>query len=75
MAKKLFIQPHGWQMNEYGSSRMADLVGNHQALELTDKAEAADVILLDPREGPGEGVFRTGHLAHPQAAEPAAADR
>jgi len=27
MAKKLFIETHGCQMNEYDSSRMADLLG------------------------------------------------
>ena len=27
MAKKLFIKTHGCQMNEYGSSRISDLLG------------------------------------------------
>lgn len=60
MAKKLFIQTHGCQMNEYDSSRMADLLGEHQALELTEKAEEADVILLNTcsiREKAQEKVF------------------
>ncbi len=60
MAKKLYIETHGCQMNEYDSSRMADLLGEHQALELTDKAEEADVILLNTcsiREKAQEKVF------------------
>ncbi|PAU87705.1 tRNA (N6-isopentenyl adenosine(37)-C2)-methylthiotransferase MiaB [Pseudomonas sp. WN033] len=60
MAKKLFIQTHGCQMNEYDSSRMADLLGEHQAMELTDNPEDADVILLNTcsiREKAQEKVF------------------
>ncbi|WP_418338283.1 tRNA (N6-isopentenyl adenosine(37)-C2)-methylthiotransferase MiaB [Pseudomonas citronellolis] len=60
MAKKLFIQTHGCQMNEYDSSRMADLLGEEHALELTAKAEEADVILLNTcsiREKAQEKVF------------------
>ncbi len=60
MAKKLYIETHGCQKNEYDSSRMADLLGEHQALELTDKAEEADVILLNTcsiREKAQEKVF------------------
>lgn len=60
MAKKLFIQTHGCQMNEYDSSRMADLLGERQALEITEKAEEADVILLNTcsiREKAQEKVF------------------
>lgn len=47
MAKKLFIQTHGCQMNEYDSSRMADLLGDSHEMELTDNAEEADVLLLN----------------------------
>ncbi|MEO1818727.1 tRNA (N6-isopentenyl adenosine(37)-C2)-methylthiotransferase MiaB [Pseudomonas sp.] len=60
MAKKLFIQTHGCQMNEYDSSRMADLLGDHQAMELTDNPDDADVILLNTcsiREKAQEKVF------------------
>ncbi|SDR85534.1 tRNA-i(6)A37 thiotransferase enzyme MiaB [Halopseudomonas xinjiangensis] len=60
MAKKLFIQTHGCQMNEYDSSRMADLLGEHQAMELTDSPDDADVILLNTcsiREKAQEKVF------------------
>lgn len=47
MAKKLFIQTHGCQMNEYDSSRMADLLGESHEMELTDDASEADVLLLN----------------------------
>jgi len=47
MAKKLFIKTHGCQMNEYDSSRMADLLGESHALELTDNPDDADVLLLN----------------------------
>ncbi|HBZ94998.1 MAG TPA: tRNA (N6-isopentenyl adenosine(37)-C2)-methylthiotransferase MiaB, partial [Pseudomonas sp.] len=47
MTKKLYIETHGCQMNEYDSSRMVDLLGEHQALEVTEKPEEADVILLN----------------------------
>ena len=60
MTKKLYIQTHGCQMNEYDSSRMADLLGEHQAMELTDNPDEADVILLNTcsiREKAQEKVF------------------
>jgi tRNA-2-methylthio-N6-dimethylallyladenosine synthase len=60
MAKKLYIETHGCQMNEYDSSRMVDLLGEHQALEITSKAEDADVILLNTcsiREKAQDKVF------------------
>lgn len=60
MPKKLFIKTHGCQMNEYDSSRMADLLGVSHALELTDKEEDADVVLLNTcsiREKAQEKVF------------------
>lgn len=47
MTKKLFIQTHGCQMNEYDSSRMADLLGDSHDMVLTDNAEEADVLLLN----------------------------
>ena len=47
MAKKLYIETHGCQMNEYDSSRMVDLLGEHQALEVTENPAEADVILLN----------------------------
>jgi len=60
MAKKLFIKTHGCQMNEYDSARMADLLGESHALELTDTPEEADVLLLNTcsiREKAQEKVF------------------
>lgn len=60
MTKKLFIKTHGCQMNEYDSSRMADLLGDSHQLELTDSPEDADVLLLNTcsiREKAQEKVF------------------
>jgi len=60
MAKKLFIKTHGCQMNEYDSSRMADLLGVSHALEVTENEAEADVILLNTcsiREKAQEKVF------------------
>lgn len=60
MSKKLFIKTHGCQMNEYDSSRMADLLGDSHALELTDNADEADILLLNTcsiREKAQEKVF------------------
>ena len=58
--KKLFIKTHGCQMNEYDSVRMADLLGETQAMELTDQPEEADVILINTcsvREKAQEKLF------------------
>lgn len=60
MPKKLFIQTHGCQMNEYDSSRMRDLLGESHDMELADTAEEADVLLLNTcsiREKAQEKVF------------------
>ncbi len=60
MTKKLFIKTHGCQMNEYDSSRMADLLGDSHGYELTDNADEADVLLLNTcsiREKAQEKVF------------------
>jgi tRNA-2-methylthio-N6-dimethylallyladenosine synthase len=60
VAKKLFIKTHGCQMNEYDSSRMADLLGETHAMEITDNEAEADVILLNTcsiREKAQEKVF------------------
>ncbi|MBV1922154.1 MAG: tRNA (N6-isopentenyl adenosine(37)-C2)-methylthiotransferase MiaB [Pseudomonadales bacterium] len=60
MTKKLFIQTHGCQMNEYDSSRMADLLETTHGLEETDDASEADVLLLNTcsiREKAQEKVF------------------
>jgi len=60
MSKKLYIKTWGCQMNEYDSSRMADLLNDTHDLELTDNAEEADVLLLNTcsiREKAQEKVF------------------
>ena len=59
-AKKLFVETHGCQMNEYDSARMADLLGASHGLEQTDSADEADVLLLNTcsiREKAQEKVF------------------
>ncbi|HCH23680.1 MAG TPA: tRNA (N6-isopentenyl adenosine(37)-C2)-methylthiotransferase MiaB [Oceanospirillaceae bacterium] len=60
MSKKLFIKTHGCQMNEYDSSRMADLLGESHEMELTDTPEDADILLLNTcsiREKAQDKVF------------------
>src|SRR5690554_4517796 len=60
MAKKLFIKTHGCQMNEYDSARMADLLKTGEAVEVTDNADDADILLLNTcsiREKAQEKVF------------------
>ncbi|WP_155951995.1 tRNA (N6-isopentenyl adenosine(37)-C2)-methylthiotransferase MiaB [Pseudoxanthomonas suwonensis] len=57
---KLFIKTHGCQMNEYDSARMADVLAEHEGLELTDNPEEADVVLVNTcsiREKAQEKVF------------------
>ena len=57
---KLFIKTHGCQMNEYDSARMADVLAQHEGLELTDDPAQADVILVNTcsiREKAQEKVF------------------
>lgn len=60
MGQKLFIRTFGCQMNEYDSSKMADLLKHSHGLELTTEAELADVLLLNTcsvREKAQEKVF------------------
>jgi tRNA-2-methylthio-N6-dimethylallyladenosine synthase len=60
MTKKLFIKTHGCQMNEYDSSRMADLLRDDSDVELTEDANEADILLLNTcsiREKAQEKVF------------------
>ena len=60
MTKKLFIKTHGCQMNEYDSSRMADLLSDSHAMEITDNEAEADVLLLNTcsiREKAQDKVF------------------
>src|SRR3989338_6192435 len=58
--KTLYIKTHGCQMNEYDSSKMADVLKASHGLELTQEPENADVVLLNTcsvREKPQEKVF------------------
>lgn len=58
--KKLHIVTHGCQMNEYDSSRMADLLGESHNMVATENADEADVLLLNTcsiREKAQEKVF------------------
>ena len=71
VTKKLFVETHGCQMNEYDSARMADLLGESHGLEPTDSADDADILLLNTcsiREKAQEKVFhqlgRWKHLKH-----------
>jgi len=60
MPRKVFIQTYGCQMNEYDSSRMADLLRESHGLERTDRPEEADVLLMNTcsiREKAQEKVF------------------
>ncbi|UCC55189.1 MAG: tRNA (N6-isopentenyl adenosine(37)-C2)-methylthiotransferase MiaB [Gammaproteobacteria bacterium] len=60
MTRKLYIKTHGCQMNEYDSSKMADVLGDSHNLQVTDDPKAADVLLLNTcsiREKAQEKVF------------------
>ncbi len=45
--QKLFIETHGCQMNEYDSTKMADVLLSSHQLVKTDNPEEADVLLLN----------------------------
>lgn len=45
--KKLYIKTHGCQMNEYDSSKMADVLRSSHGLELTGQPDEADVFLIN----------------------------
>lgn len=60
MTGKLYIKTFGCQMNEYDSSKMADVLAESHQLEITQVAEEADVLLLNTcsiREKAQEKVF------------------
>lgn len=60
MSKKLLIKTWGCQMNEYDSSKMADLLNAANGYELTEDPDEADVLLLNTcsiREKAQEKVF------------------
>src|SRR5215813_12993068 len=70
---KLHLITYGCQMNEYDSERVAGLLGK-QDYELTDRAEDADVILLNTcsiREKAEDKVFsQLGALKHLKRTRP-----
>ena len=74
MQKKVFIKTFGCQMNEYDSDKMADVLGASDGLVRTDRAEDADVILLNTcsvREKAQEKVFSDlGRLRELKLARP-----
>jgi len=58
--KKLFIETHGCQMNEYDSTKMAEVLGAEEGMVMTENVEEADVILINTcsiREKAQEKVF------------------
>ncbi|NOT68116.1 MAG: tRNA (N6-isopentenyl adenosine(37)-C2)-methylthiotransferase MiaB [Methylophilaceae bacterium] len=58
--KKVFIKTFGCQMNEYDSSRMADMLASSDGMVETQTVEEADVILLNTcsvREKAEDKVF------------------
>ncbi len=60
MAGRLYIKTFGCQMNEYDSAKMADVLRVSHGLELTERPEEADVLLLNTcsiREKAQEKVF------------------
>ena len=60
MTRKLYIKTFGCQMNEYDSARTADLLAVSHGLERTERAEDADVLLVNTcsvREKAQEKVF------------------
>jgi len=60
LVKKVFIKTFGCQMNEYDSSRMADMLGTTDGMVETQIVEDADVILLNTcsvREKAEDKVF------------------
>ncbi len=60
MSGKLFIKTFGCQMNEYDSDKIADLLGESHGFQLTERAEEADLLLLNTcsiREKAQEKVF------------------
>ncbi len=71
---KLLIKTFGCQMNEYDSSKMADVLKASHGYELTSDPEAADLVLLNTcsvREKASEKVFsELGRLKEWKDAKP-----
>jgi len=60
MTRKIFIETHGCQMNEYDSDKMLDVLNDSDGYEETTNPEDADVILMNTcsiREKAQEKVF------------------
>jgi len=60
MAGKLYVKTFGCQMNEYDSAKMVEVLRASHGLEPTERAEEADVLLLNTcsiREKAQEKVF------------------
>src|SRR5579872_1116311 len=60
MIGKLHVKTFGCQMNEYDSAKMAEVLRASHGFELTERAEEADVLLLNTcsvREKAQEKVF------------------
>ena len=60
MTNKLFIKTHGCQMNEYDSSKMADVLAVSHRMQVTQDPAEADVLLMNTcsiREKAQEKVF------------------
>jgi tRNA-2-methylthio-N6-dimethylallyladenosine synthase len=74
MTKKLYIRTFGCQMNEYDSDKMADVLGDADGYETTDRPEDADVILFNTcsvREKAQEKVFHDlGRVKHLKRQKP-----
>ncbi len=72
--KKLFIQTHGCQMNEYDSDRMRDLLGESHNMVTIDDPEQADVLLINTcsiREKAQEKLFhQLGRWKHLKESNP-----
>ena len=75
VGRKLHIRTFGCQMNEYDSSKMADVLHASDDLELTERADDADVILFNTcsvREKAQERVFHDlGRVRELKAGNPA----
>jgi tRNA-2-methylthio-N6-dimethylallyladenosine synthase len=59
-SKKIFIETHGCQMNEYDSDKMADVLGDSHGYVQTPDPQEADVILMNTcsiREKAQDKVF------------------
>jgi tRNA-2-methylthio-N6-dimethylallyladenosine synthase len=60
MTNKLYIKTHGCQMNEYDSSKMADVLAASHQMEVTQDPAQADMLLMNTcsiREKAQEKVF------------------